>query len=159
MSKMNMEAIRYHFCMTELKGTYLERAKAVVDFMKSKDSKHDSDYVCFVKNGWKACFRSICIFKHGLSLEFINDGLYFFVVRLAKLAKIDDFTRKVTEAINIADRRMGTFEEKRNRFIQIFAKDVNLIVGEESKYYDTYYSSACSHKEKRGNTTYDVWMA
>lgn len=72
---------------------------------------------------------------------------------------MDDFEQKVIIAIDSAELKGGTNEDKRLRFEKVLNETVNIIVGTESK-FDAYftYNHCCYFSETRNGTKYIAWI-
>lgn len=148
---MDQESVLKFFSKIHLIGTKYERANTVVDCLRLINGS--GNYVCFIGSNWNAT----CCIK-GDYLDFENNGEKFKVGKLeSQSTNTENFKRDVILAIDSAEIRGGTTEQKRDRFKEIFSGSVNVCV------YKATSSSVCahaniSHAETRGDTTYLAWI-
>ena len=65
--------------------------------------------------------------------QFTNNGLNYYIGEQTAFSKVEDFKRKVILAIDSAETKGGTLSEKRNRFLEIFTENVNVVVAKASE--------------------------
>ena len=151
---MKQDEIKAFFEKVLLTGSNYERAKTVVEYLKSRADGQGSEFVCIVG----PTYIVNCYIDENKWLEFENNGIKVRIGRLSRLSKIEDFKRNVILAIDSAELKGGSLSEKKDRFLDVFKGNVNIIVRKDptSRYFT--YSWGCYHTEKRGDTTYDAWL-
>ena len=149
---MNKDEIKAFFEKVLLTGSNYERAKTVVEYLKSRADGQGCEFVCIV--GSLVTFSCYI----GELLEFENNGILVRIGRLSKLSKIEDFKRNVILAIDSAELKGGSLTEKRERFNDVFKGNVNIIIRNDPTDRYFTYRWECYHTEKRGDTTYDAWL-
>jgi hypothetical protein len=151
---MNKDEIKAFFEKVLLTGSNYERAKTVVEYLKSRADGHGCEFVCIVGSTYTA----YCYIDETKWLEFENNGITVRIGRLSKLSKIEDFKRNVILAIDSAEIKGGSLAEKRERFCDVFKGNVNIIIRNDPTDRYFTYRWECYHTEKRGDTTYDTWL-
>jgi hypothetical protein len=151
---MNQDEIKTFFEKVHLLGSNYERAKTVVEYLKSRADGQGCEFVCIVGSP----FQAYCYLDKAKWLEFENNGIIIKIGRLSKLSKIEDFKRNVILAIDSAELKGGSLTEKRERFSDVFKGNVNIIIRNDPTDRYFTYRWECFHTEKRGDTTYDAWL-
>ena len=101
---------------------------------------------------------------NGIS-TFSNYGVDYMITELTVMKKVENFKNKVLQAIDASEKNGGNYLEKRNKFLQTFKENVNLIIytqsnkhsGNENSSYVAFRDD-CFLKERKNLTTYVAWI-
>lgn len=154
------------FSNVDIKGTFDERAKTVIDFIERANT-HEKHFCIALKPNAETYFdiylieQSFFSSKKNIKMaEFENNGTLFIIGTLAKNQKIDDFQKRAIEAIDLAESKGGTLKEKGKQFRETLSEaNLVLITGKEiqSGFY-VCHTLNNYHSEMRGDTKYIVWF-
>jgi hypothetical protein len=149
----NFPDVLSHFRNIQINGTVKERAVSVFNFLERKPGSHH-----FVIADWNREKEAILIrSKTGFS-EFTNNGMVYLIGELRELNKVEDFKKKAILAIDSAEIRGGSLNEKRDRFFEIFTEKVNLVVSEGDIGMKFCYKTDFYFRENRNRTVYTAWL-
>ena len=154
-------AAKKHYEKVDIKGSYVEKAENVCDFLDTEHQDHKHFCIAYKKG---TSNHSYHISNEGCS-KFENNDTCFEVgctyleqLKKDKLTEKDDFKSKVMAAIDFAESKDGTYKEKKDRFVENFDGNVNIIVrsvGIASKFYIT---NGLYITQMRNKTRYVAWI-
>ena len=145
--------VKSFFKNIQITGTLKERAKTVRDYV---DLKYGEDHFVIAA---EAVNRSWSVYVTNGYSQFTNNGVNYYIGEQTAFSKVEDFKRKVILAIDSAETKGGTLSEKRNRFLEIFTENVNVVVAKASEAGVHFsYRYGCEFEETRNGTTYEAWI-
>jgi hypothetical protein len=151
--------VKEFFSNVDLQGSSNQRCKTVLDFIRlsikgNKDLEKDKDlFGCFIGNICGSFYHSL---EQRATLK--NNGSQIYIFKFLRLPVIADFKRQVILAIDSAELRGGTNEQKCARFREVFPGMVNISVSELDEDLGVYFSFDHHHTEDRNCTRYRAWI-
>ena len=153
--------VKEFFSNVDLKGSNYQRCKTIVDFIKlsfkgNKDLEKDKDlFGCCIGNFSGSFYDST---EQRAILK--NNGSKIYIFKFSRLPVIADFKRQVILAIDSAELRGGTDEQKCERFHEVFPGKVNIILYKANEDLGGYLSGYFDHHytEDRNCTRYRAWI-
>ena len=156
--------VKQFFLNVDLKGSKWQMCKSVCEFIEltlkgDKDQEKDKD--CFGCLSGNFCLSGNSGFFYDFTEQrasLINNGSRIDIYKFNRLPAVQDFNRQVILAIDSAELRGGSFNEKRERFVEIFPGKVNIIVDKVNEEIGVYIKQNHYHKEERNGTRYQAWI-
>jgi hypothetical protein len=165
------------FANVDIKGSYYNRAKTVIDFLSFRNQTNA--YFCVTRSlksqivfdVWTASITKDKNNNENWNLgEFENNGALFIVGQQTKNGEISDFKRKVKSAIDSVELNVGIskemkiqeiLEKKKEKFKTIFEGKYNLIIVNGNEHESGFHGDFSWNNficEQRGDLKYIVWV-